>query len=232
MARSSGEKQIWIGPSLLSANFLHLGHDLREVEQAGADFLHFDVMDGRFVPNISIGIPVLEATRAGTSLPIDVHLMIVEPERWIRPFREAGADRLTFHAEASHHLHRLVESIAAEGMVPGVAINPATPLDAVEELLPYVGQVLVMTVNPGFGGQTFIRTMPARIRRLRTMIDDVNAECRLQVDGGINRETIGAVVEAGADSIVAGTALINDSASIAENLATLRARSQTPSRSS
>lgn len=218
------QERILIGPSILSANFLRLGDDLHEITRAGADYVHFDVMDGRFVPNISIGLPVLEATRAGTSLPIDVHLMIVEPERWIGPFRDAGADRLTVHAEASVHLHRLVQAIAADGMVPGVAINPATPLAAVEELIPFIGHILVMTVNPGFGGQSFIRTMPARIGRLRSMIDAVNPQCRLQVDGGINRDTIGAVVQAGADSIVAGTAVINDSASIAENLAALRSR--------
>ena len=214
---------IRIGPSVLSANFLELGNDLREIEAAGADFVHFDVMDGRFVPNISIGLPVLAATRAGTGLPIDVHLMIVEPERWIRAFRDAGADRLTVHAEASPHLHRLVQEIESTGAIPGVALNPATPLSVVEELLPFLGQVLVMTVNPGFGGQSFIPTMPDRIERLRRMIDRVNPACRLEVDGGINRETIGAVVEAGADTIVAGTAVINRSAPIADNLAALRA---------
>ncbi len=229
MAPAADHNRIWIGPSVLSANFLSLGDDLREMEAAAADYVHFDVMDGRFVPNISIGLPVLEATRAGTSLPIDVHLMIVEPDRWIRAFREAGADRLTVHAEASPHLHRLVQEMSAEGMVPGVAINPATPLSAVEEVLPFLGHVLVMTVNPGFGGQSFIPTMPARIRRLRTMIDEVNPECRLQVDGGINRETIAAVVEAGADTIVAGSAVINQTGSIAENLAALRARIRAPS---
>jgi ribulose-phosphate 3-epimerase len=209
---------------VLSANFLALGNDLREIEAAGADYVHFDVMDGRFVPNISIGLPVLEATKAGTTLPIDVHLMIVEPERWIRSFRDAGADRLTVHAEASPHLHRLVQEIVAEGAVPGIALNPATPLAAVEELIPYLGQVLLMTVNPGFGGQSFIPTMPYRIARLRVMIDRLNPDCRLQVDGGINQDTIASVVEAGAESIVAGTAVINQNGSIADNLAALRDR--------
>lgn len=230
MTPVSGHNAIWIGPSVLSANFLDLGADLREIEAAGADYVHFDVMDGRFVPNISIGLPVLEATRSGTALPIDVHLMIVEPERWIRAFRNAGADRLTVHAEASPHLHRLVQEIDSEGAIPGVALNPATPLSAVEELLPYLGQVLVMTVNPGFGGQSFIPTMPGRIERLRAMIDRVNPGCRLQVDGGINRDTIGSVVQAGADTIVAGTAVINQTGSIADNLAALRARIPVPAR--
>ena len=224
MSTVPDRKAIWIGPSVLSANFLALGNDLREIEAAGADYVHFDVMDGRLVPNISIGLPVLEATRAGTTLPIDVHLMIVEPERWIRSFRNAGADRLTVHAEASPHLHRLVQEIVAEGAVPGIALNPATPLTAVEELIPYLGQVLLMTVNPGFGGQSFIPTMPDRIARLRVMIDRLNPDCRLQVDGGINRDTIASVVEAGAESIVAGTAVINQNGSIADNLAALRDR--------
>ena len=223
MGPVSKDNRIWIGPSVLSANFLDLGGDLREIEAAGADYVHFDVMDGRFVPNISIGLPVLEATRTGTTLPIDVHLMIVEPERWVRPFREAGANSLTVHAEASPHLHRLVQEMTAQGVVPGVALNPATPLSAVEELLPLIGQVLVMTVNPGFGGQSFIPAMLSKIRRLREMIDRVNSDCRLQVDGGINRDTIGAVVTAGADTIVAGTAVINRTSSIAANLAALRA---------
>lgn len=213
---------------MLSAHFLRLGDDLRAMEDGGADYVHFDVMDGRFVPNISMGLPVLEATRAGTSLQIDVHLMIVEPERWVRSFREAGADRITVHAEASPHLHRLVEAMVAAGAVPGIALNPATQLGVLEELLPMLGHVLVMSVNPGFGGQSFIPTTPARIKRLRSMIDQINPDCRLQVDGGINLDTIGSVVEAGADTIVAGTAIVNATGSIARNLADLRACCQTP----
>lgn len=213
---------ITIGPSVLSADFLNLGDQLREMADAGADYIHFDVMDGQFVPNISIGLPVLEATRAGTHLPIDVHLMVVEPDRWIVPFREAGADVLTFHVEATVHAHRVAEAIAATGASVGVALNPGTPLTAVEELLPYVDQVLVMTVNPGFGGQSFIPSTIGKVARLRRLLDDINPQVVIQVDGGINHETIGDVVSAGATKLVAGTAILNDERSVAENLRSLR----------
>jgi ribulose-phosphate 3-epimerase len=206
----------------LSADFLRLGVQLKELENAWADYVHFDVMDGRFVPNISIGLPVLEATRAGTTLPIDVHLMIVEPERWIDEFRAAGADTITFHHEATAHSHRLAEAIERSGAKPSVAINPATPLSAIDELLPFVGQVLVMTVNPGFGGQSFIEAMVDKVRRLKATIDERGLDCVIQVDGGVNSETVGSVVAAGATSVVAGSAIINDQASIAENIEELR----------
>ena len=223
MSRPNSPFPIAIGPSVLSADFLRLGEQLTEIEQAGADYIHFDVMDGRFVPNISIGLPVLEATRRGTSLPIDVHLMIVEPGRWVDDFQSAGADSMTFHIEAASHAHRVVESIVGSGMRTGVALNPATPISAIEELIPHIHRVLVMTVNPGFGGQLFVASMPDKIRRLRETIDRVNPECAIQVDGGINSTTIARVVEAGATSIVAGSSVINGEASIARNIAALRA---------
>jgi ribulose-phosphate 3-epimerase len=215
-------QRITIGPSVLSADFLRLGDQLQEMANAGADYVHFDVMDGQFVPNISIGLPVLEATRAGTSLPIDVHLMMVEPDRWVIPFREAGADVVTFHVEAAVHAHRVAETIAASGAAVGVALNPGTPLAAVEELLPYVDQVLVMTVNPGFGGQSFIPTMIEKVARLRQILDEVNPAVVIQVDGGINNETVAGIVQAGATKLVAGTAILNDERSVAENLRSLR----------
>lgn len=211
-----------IGPSVLSADFLNLGHQLSELEEGGADYIHFDVMDGVFVPNISIGLPVLKATKQGTSLPIDVHLMIVEPDRWVDEFIDAGADAITFHAEATPHVHRVVQAIKARSKRAGVSINPSTPLSAIEEILPDVDQILVMTVNPGFGGQSFIDTSLQKITRLRAMIDKVNPHCRLQVDGGINQKTIRKVVDAGADSIVAGSATFAAGRSIAANLAGLR----------
>jgi len=211
-----------IGPSVLSADFLRLGEQLSELERAGADYVHFDVMDGHFVPNISIGLPVLEATRRGTRLPIDVHLMMLEPERWVGEFAEAGADVLTFHAEATPHAFRLVEAIRHLGKDVGVAINPGTPLAMIEELLPFVDQVLLMTVNPGFGGQSFIGSMLPKVERLRTMVETVAAGCVIQVDGGINPSTIEDAVRAGATSVVAGSAVINDADSIAGNMATLR----------
>lgn len=217
-------RDTWIGPSVLSADFLRLGEQLAELEAGGADYIHFDVMDGRFVPNISIGLPVLEATKSGTSLPVDVHLMIVEPDRWVEEFADHGADRITFHAEATPHMHRVVQTIEAKGKVPGVSINPATAIGVLEEILPYLGQVLIMTVNPGFGGQSFIDTSLDKIRRMREMIDRVNPDCRLQVDGGINEDTIRAAVEAGADMIVAGSAVFAGDRSPAENVARLRAK--------
>lgn len=217
-------RDTWIGPSVLSADFLRLGEQLAELEAGGADYIHFDVMDGRFVPNISIGLPVLEATKSGTSLPVDVHLMIVEPDRWVEEFADHGADRITFHAEATPHMHRVVQTIEAKGKVPGVSINPATAIGVLEEILPYLGQVLIMTVNPGFGGQSFIDTSLDKIRRMREMIDRVNPDCRLQVDGGINEDTIRAAAEAGADMIVAGSAVFAGDRSPAENVSRLRAK--------
>lgn len=213
---------VWIGPSVLSADFLRLGDQLRELEEARADYIHFDVMDGAYVPNISIGIPVLEATRRGTSLPIDCHLMIVDPDRWIDAFADAGADRITFHLEAAVHSHRVIQSIERKGKVPGVSVNPGTPLSVLEEVLPYLGQVLVMTVNPGFGGQSFIETSLDKISRLRDMIDQRSPGCRLQVDGGINAGNVRDVVDAGADMIVAGSAILGNGRSPAVNLASFR----------
>lgn len=215
-------RDIWIGPSVLSADFLRLGEQLTELEEAGADFIHFDVMDGRFVPNISIGLPVLEATRRGTLLPIDCHLMINDPGRWVEVFADAGADRIIFHAEATPHIHRVVQSIEGKGKIAGVTVNPATSLVAIDEILPYVGQILIMTVNPGFGGQSFIEGMSEKITRVREMIERRNPECRLEVDGGINLDTIGTVVDAGADMIVAGSAVFSAGKLPSENLAALR----------
>lgn len=214
---------IWIGPSVLSADFLRLGDQLQQLEAAGVDYIHFDVMDGVFVPNISIGLPVLEATRRGTSLPIDVHLMITQPDRWVERFAAAGADRITFHIEAAPHAHRVVQATQAAGARAGIVVNPSTPLAAIEELIPFVDQVLVMTVNPGFGGQSFIEPMLGKIRRTRELIDAVNPACRLQVDGGVNADTIRRVVDAGADMIVAGSAIFAPGASLADNLQQLRA---------
>lgn len=212
-----------LAPSVLSADFARLGEQVRELESAGADFIHVDVMDGRFVPNISIGFPVLEAIRAMTSVPIDVHLMIVEPERYAERFVAAGADVVTVHVEACVHLHRVIQSIAAAGATPGVTLNPGTPLTAVEEIVPIVGQILIMSVNPGFGGQRFIPAALDRIRRTRAWIDARNPSCRLEVDGGVKESNIGRVVEAGADMIVAGSAVFNPEMTVAESIARLRA---------
>jgi ribulose-phosphate 3-epimerase len=216
------EPNVLLGPSIFSADFLRLGEQLGEMEAAGADFVHVDVMDGRFVPNISFGLPILEAIRPATRLPIDVHLMVVEPERWVERFVEAGADLVTVHVEACVHLHRTLHAIREAGATPSVTLNPATPLVLLEEALPLVGQVLVMSVNPGFGGQSFIPSALERIRRLRAMLDERNPRCRIEVDGGLKATNIRRVVEAGADTIVAGSAVFDPTTTIGDALAALR----------
>ena len=218
-------RPVRIGPSILAADFLHLGQQLTDAEAAGADFIHVDVMDGRFVPNISIGLPILEATRRGTSLPIDVHLMMVDPARWIPEFAAAGADVITVHVEADTHLFLTLRLIEEHGATPSVTLNPATPLVMLDEVLPMVRQVLVMGVNPGFGGQNFIPSALDRIARVREMIDRRNPTCALQVDGGIKASNVHRVVQAGADTVVAGSAIFNDTQTVAEAMTELRAAS-------
>lgn len=215
-------RRVRIGPSILSADFLRLGEQIAEVEAAGADFLHVDVMDGRYVPNISIGLPVVEAIRAATHLPIDVHLMIAEPERYAERFVAAGANLVTVHVEATGHLHRTLRAIAEAGATPSVTLNPATSLSSLEEAIPFVGQVLVMSVNPGFGGQTFIPEMLDKIARMRTMLDDRNPTCLLEVDGGIKSSNVGQVVVAGADTLVVGSAVFNRETTVRDAIASLR----------
>jgi ribulose-phosphate 3-epimerase len=198
---------VWIGPSILSADFRKLGEQIAEVEAAGADFIHVDVMDGVFVPNISIGLPVVEAVRAATELPIDVHLMIVEPGRWTERFAAAGADTITVHVEVDPNLYRTLRSIEEAGAAPSVTLNPGTPVLMLEPVLPIVRQVLIMSVNPGFGGQTFIPASLGRIRRVREMLDEVNPTCRLEVDGGVKANNARKIVAAGADMLVVGSAV-------------------------
>lgn len=213
-----------IGPSVLSADFLRYGEALTDAENGGADYIHFDVMDGAFVPNISIGFPVLEATLRGTLLPIDCHLMLEDPDRWAPDFAAKGCAVVTFQAEATHHAHRVITNINANGAKAGIAINPATPLTMVEGMLPFLDNLLVLTINPGFGGQELIPEMREKIVRARAMIDSINPGCRLQVDGGVDRDTIRSLWKAGADSFVAGSAIFNDQASVKENIAALRAQ--------
>lgn len=217
-----GRNNAWIGPSIMTADWLKLGEQIATVEAAGVDFIHLDVMDGRFVPNISFGFPVLEAVRPATRLPIDVHLMIAQPERYVERFVEAGADVVTIHVEACTHLHGTLQTIAACGATPGVTLNPGTPLAAIEEVVPIVGQVLIMSVNPGFGGQTFIPGALNRIRRVRAMIEQRNPSCRLEVDGGIKDSNIRRVVEAGADTFVVGSAIFAPDTDVAAAVAGLR----------
>jgi ribulose-phosphate 3-epimerase len=196
-----------IAPSILSADFSRLGEEIRAVEQAGADWIHVDVMDGHFVPNITIGPSVIESLRGVTKLPFDVHLMIEDPEKYIGAFVSAGSNLITVHVEAATHLHRLVEMIREAGCRAGVSLNPATPLDQVEEILPHVDLLLVMSVNPGFGGQTFIKGTENKIKKARNLVDRLSPDTLIEVDGGITLQNIKAVSDAGADIFVAGASV-------------------------
>lgn len=197
-----------IAPSILSADFARLGEEIAAVERGGAGVIHVDVMDGHFVPNITVGLPVTKAVAAATRLVVDTHLMLAEPGRWAEQFVEAGAGMVSVHVEADPHLHRTLNAIKAKGAQAGVAINPATPLVALEEALPFADFILLMSVNPGFGGQKFIPTVLAKLRRLRRMIDERGLkDVRIQIDGGIDLTNIGEISAAGAEIIVAGSAV-------------------------
>lgn len=212
-----------IAPSILSADFARLGEEIAAVSAAGADFIHVDVMDGHFVPNLTIGPMVVKAIRGATKTPFDVHLMISPVDPYIADFVKAGADILTVHPEAGPHLHRTLQAIRAAGARPGVALNPATPASAIEPVIGDVDLVLVMSVNPGFGGQSFIRSQLGKIETIRKLIDASGREIMLEVDGGVNAETARDVVAAGADVLVAGSAVFQgDPRNYASNIAALR----------
>ncbi|MBI4200381.1 MAG: ribulose-phosphate 3-epimerase [Chloroflexi bacterium] len=213
---------IKLAPSILSADFARLGEAVAEATRAGADYIHVDVMDGRYVPNLTFGAPMVKALRPWTSLPLDVHLMIVEPERSIKQFAEAGANILTVHAEACVHLHRVVHQIKEAGLRAGVAINPATPVAAIEEVLPDLDLVLVMSVNPGFPAQEFISSALDKLHRLRRRLDVLGAQAEVEVDGGINEATAAEAVRAGATVLVAGSAVFNQRESVREAMERLR----------
>ena len=196
-----------IAPSILSADFTKLAKEIKAVEDAKADYLHIDVMDGHFVPNITVGPFIVEAARRATRLPLDVHLMIDNPDKFIPDFAKAGSDIITVHAEASRHLHRTIQYIKEQGIRAGVSLNPTTPLSVLEHILEDVDLILLMTVNPGFSGQSFIKSCLPKIERLRKMLDDGNYKAEIEVDGGIKVSNIGAVAKAGADVFVAGSAI-------------------------
>jgi|SRR5581483_6998018 len=214
---------VQILPSILSADFRCLGRQIEEVAQAGADRIHVDVMDGRFVPNITIGPLVVEAVRKSTALPLDVHLMIVEPERYLADFAHAGADIILVHQETCPHLHRTIEQIKQLGKKAGVVLNPSTPLSTLEEILPIVDQVLIMSVNPGFGGQSFIESSVDKVRRLRRMLDACGSHAPIEIDGGIDVKTAPRAVAAGATLLVAGSAVFHAPGGAGEGVHRLRA---------
>jgi ribulose-phosphate 3-epimerase len=213
-----------IAPSILAADFARIGEQVKQAEDAGADYIHVDAMDGHFVPNLTLGPLIAEAVHRSTSLPLDLHLMIAEPERHIRAFKDAGASILTVHAEACQHLHRVVQEIKSAGMRAGVAINPATPLDHVRWVLPEVDLLLIMSIDPGWGGQKFLPLALPKLREARRMIDALGLDIELEVDGGIDRNTVSEAVEAGATVLVAGTAIFGHAGGIGAAISSLRSR--------
>lgn len=211
-----------IGPSILTADLLRLGEAIADAETAGVDYIHVDVMDGHYVPNITFGPVMVRTVRRATELPVDVHLMIDAPERFISEFAEAGSDTITVHLEAVTHVHAVLTQIREHGVRRGIAINPTTSLGLLDDVLPFCEQVLLMSVNPGFGGQTFIPTALGRIDRLRQMIESRGLQCDIQVDGGIKASNIGRVVQAGATMIVAGSAVFSPDVPVDEAVRALR----------
>ena len=219
--------QIKISPSILSADFTRLADQVREAEEAGVDYIHVDVMDGHFVPNITIGPLVVKALRPITKLPLDVHLMIENPEFYIEDFSKAGANIITVHQEATPHLHRTIQQIHDLGIKAGVSINPSTSVRTLDDIICDVDLILVMSVNPGFGGQSYIHSCTNKIRKVREMLDDRGVSADLEVDGGVNVDTVNEVISAGANAFVAGSAIFNDKNSVAENVSALRTKIKT-----
>ena len=213
---------IIIAPSILAADITQLGDQVQKAVDGGADWIHVDVMDGRFVPNITFGPNIVKAVRRVTDLPIDVHLMIVEPEKHLQAFADAGTNHITVHYETCPHIHRTLQSIREMGMFPGIVINPGTPIDTLSELTQSVEKILIMTVNPGFGGQSFIDTMVDKIRRTKLLLDSKGSQATIQVDGGISNQTIKGCYDAGARNFIAGSAIFKHEDGIAAGIAALR----------
>jgi ribulose-phosphate 3-epimerase len=211
-----------LSASILNADFARLGEQVREAETAGVDMIHVDVMDGHFVPNLTLGFVVVEAVRRSTTLPLDVHLMIDRPERYLREFAAAGATYLTVHHEATVHLHRTLAEIDALGLKPGLALNPATPVSTIEEVCPELALLLVMTINPGFGGQSLIPSTVDKVARARKLLDERGSAALLEVDGGVKTHNLGSLIRAGADTLVVGTGIFQAPGGIAAGVAELR----------
>ncbi|MCT8976873.1 ribulose-phosphate 3-epimerase [Clostridium sp. CX1] len=212
---------IKIAPSILSADFCKLGEEVRDLEKHGADLIHIDVMDGMFVPNISFGLPIIKSIRKVTKLPFDVHLMIEDPSRYIEDFVKAGADIITIHYEADRHIDRTINYIKSFGVKAAIALNPATPVDNIKHLIPVLDMVLIMSVNPGFGGQKYIKYCSEKIREIKELSDKLNPSLMIEVDGGVGKDNIKEVAQCGANVIVAGSAVFKDGR-IEENIEALR----------
>ena len=199
-----------IAPSILSANFSILGEEIKQVEEGGADIIHLDIMDGKYVPNITFGIPVIESIRSITNLPFDAHLMVLEPEKYVPDFIKAGCNMISFHMDACYHSHRLVEYIKSQGIMAGVVLNPATPVNTIEEIIHYIDYILVMSVNPGFGGQKFIPQTLEKVKKIRELMEENNRmDILIEIDGGIKENNIKEVSEAGVNIFVAGSSIFN-----------------------
>jgi ribulose-phosphate 3-epimerase len=216
--------EIKIAPSILSADFARLGEQIREATEAGADYIHVDIMDGHFVPNITVGPDIVNAIRPWTDIPLDVHMMVEEPGRYISQVADAGADIITVHAEACVHLHKTIHQIIEANVKPSVAVNPGTPVSILEDVLGDLDQVVVMSVNPGLGGQSFIESSFDKISRMQRLIREFGSNAEIEVDGGIKSNTVPRVVSAGATVLVAGSAVFNDNVTVAEAIVDIRSR--------
>lgn len=217
-----GNNRVKLAPSILSADFARLAEQVAEATSAGADYIHIDVMDGHFVPNISIGIPIVASLRPRTNLPLDVHLMIQHPEQYVSQFADSGADIITVHVEACSSLHRLIQSIKELNVKAGIALNPATTLTSIEEILPYLDLVLIMSVEPGYGGQSFIQSSLDKISRLRKMLDNKKLNAELEVDGGITVDNAPGIVKAGANVLAIGSSIFNAKKGISQTMQMFR----------